>query len=182
MLILASASPRRRKLLREHGIRFRVIPSGIREPSVGAESPAAFAKKLALAKAVRVACKLPRGIVLGADTIVVLKKKIYGKPSSVRDARRMLEKLQGTTHRVITGVALVDAATGKKRAAHAVSSVTMRPLSAGEIRRYAAKHPDKAGSYAVQEKNDSVVLKIRGSYSNVVGLPMELVKKLLKKF
>ena len=181
-MILASASPRRKILLQKHRIPFRTIPSGIPEPPPRRDLPASFAKKLALAKATHVAAKLRRGTVLGADTIVVLKKKIYGKPNSFRDACRILEKLQGTTHQVITGVALVDAATGRKKTGHAVSRVMMKPLSLGEIRRYAAKHPDKAGSYAVQEKNDSVVLKIKGSYSNVVGLPMELVKKMLKKF
>jgi septum formation protein len=182
VLILASASPRRKTLLRQMKIRFHAVPSGIPEPSPRGIAPAAYAKKLALAKALHVAGFMTHGIVLGADTIVVLKNKIYGKPKHVKDAVRMLGQLQGTTHKVITGVAVVDAKTGRKKVAHAVSKVTMKPLSPAEVKRYASKHPDKAGSYAVQEKNDSVVKKIVGSYSNVVGLPMELVKKMLKGF
>ncbi|MCM8811452.1 MAG: Maf family protein [Candidatus Omnitrophica bacterium] len=180
-MILASASPRRKRLLREHGIRFRAVASRIPEPPPKAgEDPVSYAKKLAFAKALAVAGKTGKGWVLGADTVVVLGRKIYGKPASVGEARRILKKLQGTTHRVITAVALVNAASGKRKVGHAVSRVTMRPLSTLQISRYAKKHPDKAGAYAVQEKMDPVVVRIRGSYTNVVGLPMELVKRMIK--
>lgn len=123
---------------------------------------------------------LPQGLVLGADTIVVHKGKILGKPADLAEGFKMLAILQGTTHKVITAMALVDAATGREKVAHAVSTVTMRPISPAEIFRYAKKNLDKAGCYAAQEKKDPVVKKVVGSYSNVVGLPLELVKKLLK--
>ena len=116
---------------------------------------------------------------LGADTVVVYKGEILGKPADPADGIRMLRRLQGTTHKVITAIALVNAASGKERQAHAVSTVTMKPLSLKEIARIAPKHLDKAGSYAAQEKKDPVIKKVVGSYTNVVGLPMELVKKFL---
>jgi len=180
VIVLASASPRRKQLLKEAGIPFRILPSRMIEPPAGNENPIAYARKLAAAKARLVAKKMRSGRVLGADTIVVLKGKIYGKPVDSSDACRILNRLQGSTHRVITGVALVDAATGREKIGHAVSRVTMRPMDAAEVRRYARRHHDKAGAYAVQEKRDPVVVKISGSYTNVIGLPMELVRKLLK--
>lgn len=142
--------------------------------------PAIYAKKLALAKAKLVAGRVKDGRVLGADTVVVHKGQILGKPADFSDACRMLSRLQGTTHRVVTGVALVDAGTGKEKTAHAVSYVTMRRMTLEEIARTARKHQDKAGAYAVQQKKDPVVAKVKGSYTNVVGLPLELVKKLLR--
>ncbi len=148
------------------------------EPPPGDENPTRYARRLALAKARLVAQKIRAGWVLGADTVVVLNGKIYGKPVDYSDACRILSRLQGSTHRVITGVAFVHAETGRTKVGHAVSRVTMRPMSAPHVRRYARRHQDKAGAYAVQEKKDPVVLKIRGSYTNVVGLPMELVRKL----
>ena len=179
-MILASASPRRRQLLKKAKIRFKVMPSRIFEPPPGKERPVSHAKRLALAKARSVAAKVSCGFILGADTVVVLRGRIYGKPSGPAQARRILKALQGTTHRVVTGVALIDAETGRARVGHSISHVTMRRLNPGEIRQYSLRHPDKAGAYAVQEKKDPVVVRIRGSYTNVVGLPMELVRKLLK--
>ena len=179
-LILASASPRRKHLLQAHKIPCVIVPSRINEPPPGLMKPAPYARRLALAKARVVAKQFKEGLVLGADTVVVHKGEILGKPVDLAEGYKMLGKLQGTTHKVITGVALVDAATGKEKVAHAVSTVTMRPLSPSEIFRYAKKNLDKAGCYAAQEKKDPVVQKVVGSYTNVVGLPMELVKKLLK--
>ena len=181
-LILASESPRRRQLLKEHGLSFRVIPSRLPEPPPGKLPPVAYARMLAAAKAKRVAAKTREGLVLAADTIVVGRGEILGKPKDFRDACRMLKKLQGTTHRVVTAVCLINAATGGTLTRHCISRVTMRPLTPAEIHRYASRHPDKSGSYAVQEKKDPVVIKIEGSWTNVVGLPMELVKKLLATF
>lgn len=178
-LVLASASPRRKELLKSLGKPFQVIPSRLSEPPPGFLDPASYARKLALAKARVVAKQVEAGWVLAADTVVVHRADILGKPADLAGGYRMLDRLQGTTHRVVTGVALVDASTGKERVAHAVSTVTMRPMSPAEIFRYAKKHLDKAGCYAVQEKKDPVVKKVTGSYSNVVGLPLELVKKLL---
>ena len=178
-MVLASASPRRKELLRKLKVPFKVIPSHLAEPPPGLLDPVAYTRKLALAKARGVAKQVGRGLVLGADTVVVRGARIIGKPADFADACRILSQLQGTSHRVITGVALVDAATGKEKAAHVVSTVTMRRLGLPEIARYARKHLDKAGAYVVQEKKDPVVAKVRGSYTNVVGLPLELVRKLL---
>lgn len=150
------------------------------EPPPGLLGPVVYARKLALAKARVVAHQLKEGKILGADTIVVCRGKILGKPVDFAEACRMLTQLQGTTHRVITAVALVDAATAKEKVAHAVSRVTMRPMKPEEVARYARKHHDKAGAYAVQEKKDRVVKRIVGSYTNVVGLPLEKLRPLLK--
>lgn len=213
-LILASASPRRRQLLRHWRVPHRVVPSHIHEPPPGRTPPIRYARRLALAKAQAVVQILSAGKssavrasaaralypptpypqtpypptlhqptpcwVLGADTIVVAGRRILGKPKSLADAERMLRRLSGTTHRVITAVALVNAASGRTRIAHAVSRVTMRRLSDPELRRYARRHLDKAGAYAVQDTDDPVVTKIVGSYTNVVGLPKETVQQLLK--
>lgn len=178
--ILASASPRRKGLLKALKIPFSVVPSRLLEPPPGFMDPVSYARKLALAKARIAAKQVGEGWVLGADTVVVHQGEILGKPADMADGIRMLSRLQGTTHKVITGVALVNAATGKESQAHAVSTVTMKPLSLKEIARIAPKHLDKAGCYAAQEKKDPVIKKVVGSYSNVVGLPLEVVKKLLK--
>ena len=178
-LVLASASPRRKLLLKTLKIPFTVIPSRILEPPPGFMDPVSYAKKLALAKARVVAKQVGDEWVLGADTVVVHKGEILGKPADPADGIRMLSRLQGTTHKVVTGVAFVNAA-GKEKVSHAVSTVTMKPLSLKEIARIVPKHLDKAGGYAAQEKKDPVIKKVVGSYSNVVGLPLEVVKKLLK--
>ena len=180
-IILASASPRRKQLLKEWKIPFRVVPSRIDEPPPGKQTPSAYTRKLALLKATAVAKKVKTGWVLGADTIVVHNGEILGKPANLAAGRAMLERLQGTTHQVVTGIALVNARSGKKKLAHAVSRVTMRTLSLSEIARYAKKNLDKSGCYAAQETKDPVIKKVAGSYSNVVGLPMELLQKLLKR-
>jgi MAF protein len=178
-LILASVSPRRRTLLRSKKIRFTVVPSHYREPPPGSQTPVRYAKKLALAKATGVAKRVKKGTVMGADTVVVLRRKILGKPKDFKAACRMLGELQGTTHRVITAVALVQAATGRRRLGHMTSVVTMRRLTPTEVARYAKRHLDKAGAYAVQDRSDPVVTRVEGSFTNVVGLPMELVRKML---
>ena len=179
-LILASSSPRRKLLLKELKISFKAVPSRMLEPPPGLLDPISYARKLALAKAQLVAQKIGEGWVLGADTVVVHQGQILGKPADFADACRMLSRLQGTTHKVVTGLALVNAATSKAKMAHAVSWVTMRPMELREIARIATKNMDKAGGYAVQEKKDPVIKKVVGSYSNVVGLPVETLKKLLK--
>ena len=180
-LILASESPRRKELLKQLKIPFKIIPSRIAEPPPLGLDPASYTRKLALAKAQVVARRIEKGWVLGADTVVVHKNQILGKPADFAEGCRFLSLLQGTRHKVITGVALVNAETGACKSAHAVSTVTMRRLTPPEISRIARRHLDKAGGYAVQEKKDPLVTHVTGSVSNVVGLPMELVKKLLKR-
>ncbi len=180
-IVLASKSPRRRELLKKAGIKFRVIPSGISEES-DEMRPDARVIELALRKARAVAKKIKKGIVLGADTIVVCGGKIIGQPSGLREAYDMLYLLSGTTHEVYTGVALVDAATGREKSCAAKSRVRMKKLPIDELLRLSRKNLDKAGAYAIQEKKDPIARVISGSYDNVVGLPVKLVRKLLKKF
>ncbi|HBU69569.1 MAG TPA: septum formation protein Maf [Elusimicrobia bacterium] len=178
-IILASGSPRRIELLKKCGLKFKIIPSGACEETLK-RMPSAIVRELALRKADFVAKNNPQAVVIGADTIVVLKGEIIGKPKHAKDAARILANLNGSYHRVYSGVALVCA--GKKTVEYAVSRVKMRRLSAGEIADFSHKHLDKAGAYAVQEKGDAFVEKIEGDYFNVVGLPMKLLKRMLKKY
>lgn len=179
-LILASASPRRRALLKEAGFRFQVMPSHVSERS-SLREPRRLVVELALRKAKATARLLQSGWVLGADTVVAQGGKILGKPRDERHAYQMLYRLSGTTHRVYTGIALVDAATGKSWKACEMSIVRMKKLSIDLLLKLAHKHHDKAGAYAIQEKRDPIAQVIRGSYDNVVGLPVKAVKALLKK-
>jgi septum formation protein len=159
---------------------FRVIPSRILEKSTQ-KSPPHLVRDLALRKAKAVADQLKEGVVLGADTVVVLRRKILGKPHNAREAYRMLYRLSGTTHQVYTGVALVEAGTRRAWVSHAKSSVQMKKIPLEDLVTLSRLHLDKAGSYAIQEKRDPIAQVVRGSYDNVVGLPMATVKALLKK-
>lgn len=179
-LILASASPRRRQLLKKLGIPFRVIPSHVPESSAH-KHPVRLVEQLALSKAREIVRRLEEGIVLGADTVVVLRHRIMSKPRDARDGRRMLGRLSGTTHQVYTGVALVDAASGRSVVGHARSDVRMKKIAPGDLAKLSRQHLDKAGSYAIQEKRDPIARVVKGSYDNVVGLPVQTVKALLKK-
>ena len=184
-LILASASPRRRKLLRAAGFTFRVRASAMEPLPRRGESPTAFARRAARAKALDVAASEKRGtLVLGADTIVLAGKEILGKPRDGRTAARMLRKLSGHEHRVITGVCLVRAPRSVISLKHAVTRVRFRKLSEADIRRYIrSREPfGKAGAYAIQERASKFVTRIEGCYFNVVGLPVALVSEMLKPF
>jgi len=181
-LILASASPRRRQLLQEIGLKFRVIPSHIKEPLYPGLAPSGLVKKLALLKAAAVARELKKGIVIGADTIVVRKGEILGKPRDRAHAKQILSKLGGSIHYVYTGVALIDAASGKTMVDYEKTRVKMKKLSPSEIEYHSGRHLDKAGAYAVQEEKDAFVEKIDGCYYNVVGLPLTKLKKMLENF
>lgn len=180
-IILASASPRRQKLLKAWGVRFRILPSNIRERT-NFKKPSEIVKDLAYKKAFSVAGKLKEGIVIGADTIVVLKGEIIGKPKDPKDAERILSGLNGGCHRVYSGISVIDASSGRSKTAFAVSRVKMRRLSKSEIERFSHKHLDKAGAYAVQEKGDAFVESIEGDYFNVVGLPYIKLKQVLASF
>jgi MAF protein len=180
-LILASGSPRRRQLLKQAGIPFKVTPSRVSEDS-REPNPRKRAEALALRKAKAVAERRSSGWVLGADTIVVLGNQMLGKPANADDAYRMLYRLAGSTHRVVTGVALVDSANGRSLVASAVSHVTMKKIEIDALLVLSRKHLDKAGAYAIQEKRDPIARVTKGSYDNVVGLPVDLVKEMLKRF
>ncbi len=133
-------------------------------------------------KARSVAKKIPDSLVLGADTLVFLNDEIMGKPADIADARRMLTRLQGRTHQVVTGISLIHLRAHRERILAVSTDVTFRPLTAGQIDDYLAKvNPlDKAGAYGIQEHGDLIVSEISGSYSNVVGLPVEQLREELK--
>jgi len=174
-IILASASPRRSELLRQIGVEFSVVTSDTPEIHDGELTAREIAQVNAYRKARNVAKKHPDALVLGADTLVFIETLLLGKPGSLEHAYQMLEQLQGRTHEVVTAVCLLNLRNHRQRIFTEVTNVTFRPLDAVKIRRYLTKvNPlDKAGAYAIQEEGDLIVEKIAGSYTNVVGLPVE---------
>jgi septum formation protein len=180
MLVLASASPRRRELLRNAGISFVVQAADIDETVLAGEAPRECAERLAREKALAVWRTRPEDVVLGADTIVVVDELILGKPIDADDAIRMLRLLSGRGHRVITGVAV--ASENALITASETTFVTMCEISDEEIREYVAtREPmDKAGAYAIQGRAARWIPRIEGDYSNVVGLPVALVYGMLR--
>jgi len=176
MLVLASASPRRAALLSEAGFVFQVIPAHVDESEKIGESPRSYVERLARDKAEVVARGRPASFVLGADTTVAVDDAILAKPDDAADAARMLRLLSGRSHRVLTGVYLVGP-SGFSRAAVVSTDVTFSRLSEADIAWYVGTGEplDKAGAYAVQGGASRFVERIDGSFSNVVGLPMELV-------
>ncbi len=183
-VILASASPRRRELLQQIGLTFSTAPADVDEQVLPGEQPAPYAVRVALDKAQAAAERAGEGIIIAADTIVVLGGRILGKPADDNDAVRMLSQLSGKQHEVITGLAVMDAVS-KRTAAKALSTaVWFRNLTEEEIRAYVAtREPrDKAGAYGIQEKGALLVKKIEGCYFNVVGLPLSLLGDMLREF
>lgn len=177
-LILASASPRRRAILRAAGVSFTVDPSGVDE-DITEKNPRKHVVKLARLKALDVAKRHPGHPVLGADTIVVCMGEILGKPKDLKDAVRMITLQSGRTQRVYTGTAL---AIGRRVYTEvAVTKVYARLLDAARLKRLAGKHMDKAGAYAVQDRHDPLVARIVGDRDNVTGLPMRSVRRLLAR-
>jgi septum formation protein len=182
-LILASASPRRRELLGQLRLRFEVVPSEIDEVLAGPPTPETVAA-LALAKARAVACRVGAGVVLGADTVVVLDGVALGKPVDAGDAAAILRRLRGRAHEVITGIAAVDAATGRTDTTAVVTRVVMAEVTDDAIAAYVAggEPLDKAGAYGIQGAGSALVARYEGSYSNVVGLPLAATARLLRSF
>ncbi len=181
-IILASASPRRMELLSQVGCKFTVQVSDYEENNTMDLPPAEIAVSHARAKALAVAAQFsPDDVIIGADTVVVLKNCIFGKPRDLEEARRMLLELAGQDHQVITGVAV--ARGSQLFTDFAVTVVHMRSCSAQEIERYlaAGEYCDKAGAYAIQGYGALLIDSINGCYSNVVGLPLTTVAKLLQK-
>ena len=174
-LYLASQSPRRTELLTQVGIDHIVVSSTYEEPNEGYDSPIEMVKVQALGKARCAVGVSDGGIVLGADTIVVLDNEVLGKPQDEADARQMLERLSGRSHSVVTGVALLI--KGKEVVFHNETKVYFKELAPFEIESYIASGEpmDKAGAYGIQGKGALWVEKIEGSYTNVVGLPVEHV-------
>lgn len=183
-LILASASPRRRELLKRLVPDFHVVPSRADETSVPETDPVRFAVAAALLKAREVGERNPASIVLAADTVVDLEGEIFGKPTDREEARATLKKLSGRRHRVITGVALYRKDEGRSLTGYEESRVRFRPLDDRAIESYldTENHVDKAGSYAIQEVHDAFVEELVGDYDNVVGLPLRLVREMLGRF
>jgi len=182
-LILASASPRRQQILKDAGYAFTVYPASVDEESFPATlKPGDVAEFLAEQKANSVAEKFAEDVVLGADTVVAYLDTLLGKPRDPADAGRMLRLLSGTTHSVITGIAVVHAAAGLFRHTRVLSAVSMRQLTDDEIARYVASNEwqGKAGGYGIQDP-DPFVTRISGSQTNIVGLPMELVGEMLNE-
>ncbi|MDD5657746.1 MAG: Maf family protein [Elusimicrobia bacterium] len=177
-LILASASPRRRVLLRKLGAPFRVVPSSVGEAS-RQKDPRRLVVELALRKARDVARRHPEALVLGADTIVVCRGRILGKPRHYQDSLSILRLLNGRWQDVYTGVAVVREGGLWARSRAVRSRVLARRLSEAQLRRLAGKHMDKAGAYAVQDQDDPFIERIVGDYGNVVGLPLEATRRLL---
>ena len=181
--ILASASPRRQDLLRDAGYAFDVDPADIDEDDYPQGMlPTAIAMRLAEAKARAVAARHPNDVVLAADTVVAFGDSPLGKPGDPAHARRMLQLLSGTTHVVVTGVCVMRQDPLFFKAARVMSAVKMRVLTPGEIDRYVASNEwqGKAGGYGIQDK-DPFVVRLSGSHTNIVGLPMTVTRKLLEE-
>lgn len=183
-IILASNSPRRLDLLRQIGIEPVVIPSHLPEDIKEGESPEDAALRLAVEKASEVAGQFKDGLVIGADTIVVVDGGQLGKPEDREDAERMLGLLSGRSHTVITGLAVINAATSEIKKTLVRTKVRFKPLSDEEINAYAATGDpmDKAGGYGIQGRAAAFVDGIEGCYSNVVGLPLGELAEILKSF
>ncbi|MGA2525720.1 MAG: Maf family protein [Smithellaceae bacterium] len=181
--ILASASPRRQELLRSVGLKFKTIPGHVNEDYIKGESPQQHVRRLAQEKAQLIARKYPRTWVLGADTIVVIDGLILGKPKNKTQAKEMLKKLSGREHKVFTGFTVMQVASKISHSDVVQSAVKFKKISAAELDWYiaCAEPYDKAGGYAVQGKGAYFIKSIRGSYTNVIGLPLCEVLETLKK-
>jgi septum formation protein len=183
-LILASASPRRAELLKLLPVEFAVLPSEAVEVAHEHLSPLEVCQLNAHRKARTVAKKIPDALILGADTLVFLDNEIFGKPHDLAEAHWMLARLQGRTHQVVTGVSLTCLRTHQERLFAVSTDVLFHPLDDSQIRSYLAKiNPlDKAGAYAIQESGEKIISEISGSYSNVVGLPVERLRAELESW
>ena len=184
-LILASASPRRRQLLAEAGCEFKVVVPDIDESAFSQEtlSSIEYAERLALAKAGSVAAKFPGYLVIGADTVVDFKGHIIGKPADAEDAEQIIRKLFSAPHKVITAVALVRLADGIELVESDTTTVYPIKLTNRQIADHIKSRSwrGKAGAYAIREDGDEFIEKIQGSLTNVMGLPTELLQKMLEK-
>ncbi|MFZ5652429.1 MAG: Maf family protein [Bacillota bacterium] len=184
-IYLASASPRRRELMEQLGLRFSVVVSNIDENSMDERiTPGMMVEELSLKKAVEVARELSSGLVIGSDTVVVWGNRILGKPRDRQDAVEMLACLQGGHHWVFSGLAVIDAESGKTHVSHEKTRVYFRAADMDEIERYAdtGEPMDKAGAYAIQGLGSVFVKGIEGCYSTVVGLPLARLAAVLKDF
>ncbi|WP_045877988.1 Maf family protein [Pseudofrankia sp. DC12] len=183
-IVLASGSPRRRELLAAMGIPFEVLTSDVDETVAAYDGPADFALQLARRKAHAVAGRVADALVIGGDTVVELDGTIFGKPADEAAALATLGRLSGRAHHVVTGLAVLDTATGLLRQEAATSTVRMRVLADDEIRAYVASGEpfDKAGAYTVQGLGGRLVAAVDGDLDNVIGLPTRTLRRLLAGF
>lgn len=182
-IILASASPRRADLLTQIGLDFELAPGNIAERPHPNEAPADYITRIARAKVIAAARQAEIGLVLGADTVVVLDGRMLGKPEDEMAARRMLTQLSGKWHAVMTGVALYDIESRREVADYDKTLVKFAPMTATEIDWYVGtgEPMDKAGAYGIQGFGGLFVEEIAGNYYNVVGLPIPLVYRLARR-
>lgn len=178
-VILASASPRRSQLLASMDIEFEVVPSHVEELIDGYDFIPDLCEANARIKAEPIADIHPECLVIAADTMVYLEDTLFGKPTDIDDAHRMLTRLQGRTHQVTTGVSLIYHNEEISKSFSVITNVTFLSLDAGQISEYLAKIDplDKAGGYAIQEHKQMIAKRVSGSVSNVVGLPVERLKE-----
>jgi septum formation protein len=183
-IILASSSPRRKELLEKIGLKFTVVPSDYPEDLRSDLKPESLVKAISLGKATRVAKNYPNAIIIAADTIGVIRGKIIGKPHTAAEAIKMLQTLSGKSHRVITGLTIIDSSTNKIHTCSVETRVYMREMSREEIQNYVntGEPLDKAGAYAIQGLGSIIVEKIIGDYYNVIGLPLNALAESLKNF
>lgn len=182
-IYLASESPRRKKLLKTQRIPFKTIPHSYKEELIDGISPRKLVRVHSEGKAKKAVTSRKTGTILSADTIVVFRERIFGKPKNKKDAIKTLLSFSGKSHYVYTGLTLLDIKTGKLMSGYEKTKVFIKKLSIVQIESYVHKINalDKAGAYGIQEE-PSIVEKIEGSYSNVVGLPLELLDRMLKDF
>ncbi|MBU0624736.1 septum formation inhibitor Maf [Patescibacteria group bacterium] len=183
-LILASSSPRRKSLLEQIGLEFEIDPSHYQEDMTLSVEPKTLARILARGKAFDVAQRYNSGLIIGADTFLAFEDSVIGKPKNTREAKQMLKRLAGQTHSVISGVAVIDAATKHEEVRAIETLVTFRDLSQEEIDDYVASGEplDKAGAYGIQGRGAVLIKKIDGDYFNVVGLPLATLMEILHLF
>jgi len=183
-IILASASPRRKELLKSMGLEFEVIPSEVEENIENKSFSLELIENLAAEKAADIANKIKfLSIIIGSDTVVVINNKILGKPKDKKDAFHMLKMLSGNTHQVISAIAVIDTETAITLKDSVVSDVTFKQLSDEEINAYieTIEPMDKAGAYAIQGLAGMFVKSINGCYSNIVGISVFKLAEMLKE-
>jgi septum formation protein len=181
-IILASKSPRRKKILEQVGLNFEVAASDFDESQIEFETPQEMVEKLSFEKAKVIAQRNPGAIIIGADTVVIFRKEIIGKPKSKADAVRILKLLSGNTHEIITGFTVIE--DKKSITKHITSKIKFKKLNEDEIKAYVAtgEPMDKAGGYGIQERGGLFMENITGDYFNVVGLPISALAEVLKEF
>lgn len=182
-IILASTSPRRQELLKRIGLRFTIEPSDYEEDMTLDLPPRELAKFLSRGKAEAVAKRHKNAVVIGADTFVVFRNKLMGKPHSPAEAKKMLRMLSGKTNSIVTGLTVIDTASGKRISRSSEAKVSFRKMTAGEINGYvrSGEPLDKAGAYGVQDIGSIFIRKIEGDYSSILGLPVGTLTNILRQ-